>query len=78
LVKENPIKNWKLRCNNWLQVCHFSLEIKFAAKCNGGDWVCNEVGYYNNDCWTWNLVGIGDVGDDKMALGNLEDGIEVF
>jgi len=40
--------------------------------------VCNRAGYYNNDCSAWNLVGIRDLGNDKMALGNLENGIEAF
>lgn len=55
-----------------------SLEIRFLTSYNGGIWVCNKAGYYNNDCWTWNLVGIRDLGDDKMALRNLENGIEAF
>jgi hypothetical protein len=75
LVKENPIKNQKLRYSNWLQICHFSFEIGFATRCNKGDWVCNGIGYHNNDFWTWNLVSTSDLGDDKMALGNLKKNI---
>ncbi len=77
-VRENLIKNQKSRCGNWLQVCNLLLEIGFVARCNGGDEVCNEITYCNNDCSIWNLVGTQDLRDDKMAFGNLEDGIKAF
>jgi len=54
------------------------MEIGFATRCNKGDPVCNETNSCNNDCLTWNLVGIGDSRDDEMAFGNLEDGTKAF
>jgi hypothetical protein len=53
LVKENPIKNWKSRCNNWLQVCHFSLAI------NSQQGVMEVIGFAMKLATTTMIVGLG-------------------
>jgi hypothetical protein len=72
--------NRKLKIDMWQLATSLQLVI--------GDQICNKVQWRqsglhginccNNDCLTWNLVGIKVLRDDEMAFGNLEDGTKAL
>jgi hypothetical protein len=55
-----------------------SLEIRFVTSWNGGNGFATKLVIATMIVGFGTLVGTKDLGDDKMAFGNLVDGIEAF